>query len=43
MMPPKNHLVNGNDAVYELLKNVVQNINEVITSLEMDDYNDGSF
>jgi hypothetical protein len=42
-MPPKNHLVNGNDAVYELVENVLQNINEVITSLGVDDYNDGSF
>ncbi len=43
MMPPTNHHVNGNDAMYELSQNVLQNINEVITSLEVDDYNDGSF
>jgi len=43
MMSPKNHHVNGNDAMYELSENVLQNINEVITSLEVDDYNDGSF
>jgi hypothetical protein len=35
--------MNGNDAMYELSENVLQNINEVITSLEVDDYNDGSF
>lgn len=43
MMPPNNHHVNGNDVMYELSKNVLQNINEVITSLEVDDHNDGSF
>jgi hypothetical protein len=37
-MPPKNHRVNGNDVMYELLKNVLQNINEVIIFLEVDDY-----
>ncbi len=42
-MSPKNHHVNGNDVMYELSKNVLQNINEAITSLEVDDYNDGSF
>jgi hypothetical protein len=42
-MPPKNHYVNGNDVVYELSKDVVQSINEVITSLEVDDQNDKSF
>ncbi len=43
LMPPKNHYVNGNDVVYELSKDVVQSINEVITSLEVDDQNDKSF
>jgi hypothetical protein len=42
-MPPNNHHVNGNDVMYELLENVLQNINEVITSLGVDDHNDGSF
>jgi hypothetical protein len=36
-MPPKNHHVIGNDAMYELLEDIFQSINEVITSLEADD------
>jgi hypothetical protein len=37
LMPPKNHRVNGNDVVYELPEDVVQSINEVVASLEVDD------
>jgi hypothetical protein len=37
LMPPKNHRVNGNDVVYELLEDILQGINEVIVSLEVDD------
>jgi len=37
LMPPKNHRVSGNDVMYELLKDVLQNINEVIIFLEVDD------
>jgi hypothetical protein len=35
-MPPKNHFVSGNDAVYELSEDILQNINDVIICLEVD-------
>jgi hypothetical protein len=37
LMPPKNYQVNGNDPIYELLGEILRNINEVITSLEFED------
>jgi hypothetical protein len=36
-MPLRNHRINGNDVVYELLEDILQGINEVIASLEVDD------
>lgn len=38
LMPPRNHWVSGSDVVYELPKDILQGINEVITSLEVDDW-----
>lgn len=37
LMPHRNHWVSGNDVVYELPKDILQGINEVIASLEVDD------
>ncbi len=37
LMPPRNHRINGNDVVYELPEDILQGINEVIASLEVDD------
>ncbi len=37
LMPLRNHRINGNDVVYELLEDILQGINEVIASLEVDD------
>ncbi len=38
LMPPRNHWVSGNDIVYGLPKDILQGINEVIASLEVDDW-----
>jgi hypothetical protein len=38
LMPPRNHRMNGNDHVYELLGETMQNITEVIASLEVVEY-----
>jgi hypothetical protein len=37
-MPPRNHWVSDNDVVYGLPKDILQGINEVIASLEVDDW-----
>jgi len=36
-MPPKDHRVNGNDGVYELIGDTLSNIKSIIAPLE-DDY-----
>jgi hypothetical protein len=34
LMPPKDHMVNGNDNVYELIQDILSNIRSLIASLE---------
>jgi hypothetical protein len=35
-MPPRNHQVIGDDAIYELPKEILQSKNDVITSLDVE-------
>jgi hypothetical protein len=37
LMPPKNHRVGGNDPIYELPKEILRSINEVIVFLGFED------
>jgi hypothetical protein len=37
MIPPRNHKVIGNDAIYELLEETLWSINDVITSLDVEE------
>ncbi len=36
-MPPRNHRMSKNDFVYELLKDILQGINEINKKLEVDE------
>jgi hypothetical protein len=37
LMPPKDHIVNGNDGIYEISENTLSGIKSVIARLEDDE------
>jgi hypothetical protein len=37
LMPPKDHIVNGNDGVYEMSEDTLSGINSIIATLEDDE------
>jgi hypothetical protein len=37
LMPPRNHKVIGNDAIYELLEETLRSINDFIASLDVEE------